>query len=42
MNRLGNDGRSSSRSGPGETIRILGANPHFALFVALASVVTSS
>ncbi len=37
---LGADGLSSSCYGPEETFRTLGANPHLALFVALASVVT--
>eukprot|EP01035_Chromulina_nebulosa_P061006 gene61006-83446_t len=37
---LGADGLSSSCYGPEETFRALGANPHLALFVALASVVT--
>src|SRR5215216_4074436 len=37
---LGADGLSSSCYGPEETFKALGANPHLALFVALASVVT--
>lgn len=37
---LGADGLSSSCYGPEETFRALGANPHLAIFVALASVVT--
>lgn len=37
---LGADGLSSSCYGPEETFKTLGANPHLALFVALASVVT--
>jgi len=37
---LGADGLSSSCYGPEETFRTLGASPHLALFVALASVVT--
>ncbi len=37
---LGADGLSSSCYGPEETFRTLGTNPHLALFVALASVVT--
>ena len=37
---LGADGLSSSCYGPEETFRALGANPHLAVFVALASVVT--
>ncbi len=37
---LGADGLSSSCYGPEETFRTLGANPHLAIFVALASVVT--
>ena len=37
---LGADGLSSSCYGPEETFKILSANPHLALFVALASVVT--
>ncbi|MEO6244047.1 MAG: APC family permease, partial [Opitutaceae bacterium] len=37
---LGADGLSSSCYGPEETFRTLGANPHLAVFVALASVVT--
>ncbi len=37
---LGADGLSSSCYGPEETYKALGANPHLALFVALASVVT--
>jgi amino acid transporter len=37
---LGADGLSSSCYGPEETFRSLGANPHLAIFVALASVVT--
>ena len=37
---LGADGLSSSCYGPEETFRTLGAHPHLAIFVALASVVT--
>ncbi len=37
---LGADGLSSSCYGPEETFKALGANPHLAVFVALASVVT--
>lgn len=37
---LGADGLSSSCYGPEETFKTLGANPHLALFIALASVVT--
>lgn len=37
---LGADGLSSSCYGPEETFKALGASPHLALFVALASVVT--
>ena len=37
---LGADGLSSSCYGPEETFKALGANPHLALFVAFASVVT--
>lgn len=37
---LGADGLSSSCYGPEETFRTLGAHPHLAVFVALASVVT--
>ncbi len=37
---LGADGLSSSCYGPEETFRALGAHPHLAVFVALASVVT--
>src|ERR1043165_7720380 len=37
---LGADGLSSSCYGPEETFKTLGANPHLALFVAIASVVT--
>ncbi|MEO6004748.1 MAG: APC family permease [Opitutus sp.] len=37
---LGADGLSSSCYGPEETFRTLGQNPHLAIFVALASVVT--
>src|SRR4051812_31469132 len=37
---LGADGLSSSCYGPEETFKALGAHPHLALFVALASVVT--
>ena len=37
---LGADGLSSSCYGPEETFKALGAYPHLALFVALASVVT--
>lgn len=37
---LGADGLSSSCYGPEETFKALGANPHLALFVALASVAT--
>lgn len=37
---LGADGLSSSCYGPEETFKTLGAHPHLALFVALASVVT--
>jgi len=37
---LGADGLSSSCYGPEETFKALGGNPHLALFVALASVVT--
>jgi amino acid transporter len=37
---LGADGLSSSCYGPEETFKALGANPHLAIFVALASVVT--
>lgn len=37
---LGADGLSSSCYGPEETFRALGANPHLAVFVALASVIT--
>jgi amino acid transporter len=37
---LGADGLSSSCYGPEETFKTLGANPHLALFVALASVIT--
>src|SRR5215216_2019867 len=37
---LGADGLSSSCYGPEETFKTLGANPHLAIFVALASVVT--
>jgi amino acid transporter len=37
---LGADGLSSSCYGPEETFKALGANPHLALFVAIASVVT--
>ncbi len=37
---LGADGLSSSCYGPEETFRALGANPHLAVFVALASAVT--
>lgn len=37
---LGADGLSSSCYGPEEAFKALGANPHLALFVALASVVT--
>src|SRR3979490_232276 len=37
---LGADGLSSSCYGPEETFKVLGANPHLALFVAFASVVT--
>jgi len=37
---LGADGLSSSCYGPEETFKSLGANPHLALFVAAASVVT--
>ncbi len=37
---LGADGLSSSCYGPEETFKALGASPHLALFIALASVVT--
>ena len=37
---LGADGLSSSCYGPEETFRTLGAHPHLAVFVALASVIT--
>lgn len=37
---LGADGLSSSCYGPEEAFRALGGNPHLAIFVALASVVT--
>jgi amino acid transporter len=37
---LGSDGLSSSCYGPEETFRALGAHPHLAIFVALASVLT--
>lgn len=37
---LGADGLSSSCYGPEETFKTLGAHPHLALFIALASVVT--
>lgn len=37
---LGADGLSSSCYGPEETFKALGGNPHLAIFVALASVVT--
>lgn len=37
---LGADGLSSSCYGPEETFKSLGAHPHLALFVAVASVVT--
>src|SRR4051812_26081567 len=37
---LGADGLSSSCYGPEETFKTLGAHPHLAVFVALASVVT--
>jgi amino acid transporter len=37
---LGADGLSSSCYGPEETFKALGAHPHMAIFVALASVVT--
>lgn len=37
---LGADGLSSSCYGPEETFKALGATPHLALFVALASVIT--
>ncbi len=37
---LGADGLSSSCYGPEETFRALGAHPHLAVFVALASIVT--
>ena len=37
---LGSDGLSSSCYGPEETFRALGAHPHLAVFVALASIVT--
>src|SRR5436190_2427763 len=37
---LGADGLSSSCYGPEETFKALGANPHLALFVAFASVIT--
>lgn len=37
---LGADGLSSSCYGPEETFKALGTNPHLALFVAVASVVT--
>ncbi|MEO5959593.1 MAG: amino acid permease, partial [Opitutaceae bacterium] len=37
---LGADGLSSSCYGPEETFKVLGATPHLALFVALASVIT--
>ncbi|MFT3870893.1 MAG: APC family permease [Nibricoccus sp.] len=37
---LGADGLSSSCYGPEETFKILGATPHLALFVALASITT--
>lgn len=37
---LGADGLSSSCYGPEETFKTLGANPHLAIFVAIASVVT--
>jgi len=37
---LGADGLSSSCYGPEETFRTLGAHPHLAMFVALASVIT--
>src|SRR5436305_3646744 len=37
---LGADGLSSSCYGPEETFKALGAHPHLAFFVALASVVT--
>src|SRR4051794_10568148 len=37
---LGADGLSSSCYGPEETFNTLGANPHLAIFVALASIVT--
>lgn len=37
---LGADGLSSSCYGPEEAFRTLGANPHLAVFVALASLVT--
>ncbi len=37
---LGADGLSSSCYGPEETFRALGAHPHLAIFVAVASIVT--
>src|SRR5690606_36873816 len=37
---LGADGLSSSCYGPEETFKALGGNPHLAIFVALASVIT--
>ncbi|MEO7413667.1 MAG: APC family permease [Opitutaceae bacterium] len=37
---LGADGLSSSCYGPEETFKTLGAHPHLAVFIALASVVT--
>lgn len=37
---LGADGLSSSCYGPEETFKALGANPHLALLVAIASIVT--
>ncbi|AOS45322.1 hypothetical protein Verru16b_02402 [Lacunisphaera limnophila] len=37
---LGADGLSSSCYGPEETFRTLGAHPHLAVFIALASIIT--
>jgi amino acid transporter len=37
---LGADGLSSSCYGPEETFKALGENPHLAIFVALASIIT--